>query len=666
MLSFLTPLALALAALAIPIIMMYMLRLRRTEMAISSTFLWQQLVRDREANAPWQRLRFNWLLLLQLLILAALVLALARPFTTVKTITTGRIVLLLDASASMQATDVEPDRFARARAIGLDLVDTLGADDTMTVIRVGEVPEVLAAASRDRLVLRNAIRGAEASGTSADWSAAITLAAAGAAGVDELKVVIVSDGGLPQDLPPIPGDVRFVPVGEDGQNLAISALAIAALPGEPPQLFARISNYGDQDAEVIMDLRLDGSAVLFTARRYRVPARGYVDVFDIELPETFETLTAQLTLPSNSPVEDHLAIDDRAYAVRERAGAGRVLLVSDGNIFLEQVFRSLRGVRLFHAVPGADLGGEPYDLYVLDGVLPDTLPDGDLLLVNPPRGTDFFTLGDSGVPTTELSVHPGDLRVRNLGVFVEAVNVRSYRTVGDVAWGTVLVRAGNDPLVVAGEVGERQVVLMPFDARYPNTDIVLQPAWPILMAELMAWFSPPRITDASASLTPGAPLTVRFIEDADRAVIVRPDGDRSTLEPEASEVVFADTTQPGIYTVALQRAGETFKTEQFAVNLFDAAESRIEPESSVTIGTTTIRRDAREESGRREFWPWVAGIGLVVLLVEWWVYQRSLRRVPRVTLAGLRSGHAGPVRRGWKGWFSRFARHSARMTRRTR
>jgi hypothetical protein len=118
--SLITPLALALSALAVPIVLLYMLRLRRTEMSISSTFLWRQLVRDREANAPWQRLRLSWLLL-QLLVLAALVLALARPFREVKTITTGRIVLLLDASASMKATDVEPDRFAAARDIGLDL-----------------------------------------------------------------------------------------------------------------------------------------------------------------------------------------------------------------------------------------------------------------------------------------------------------------------------------------------------------------------------------------------------------------------------------------------------------------------------------------------------------------------------------------------------------------
>lgn len=629
MLAFLTPLALALAALAIPIVMLYMLRLRREELPISSTMLWQKLVHDREANAPWQRLRFSWLLLLQLLVLAALVLALARPFTTVKTITTGRIVLLLDASASMQATDVAPSRFERARTIGLELVDTLGADDTMTVIRVAEVPEVLAAASRDKLVLRQAIRAAHPSSAAADWSAAMTLAAAGAVGVDELKVVVVTDGGLPADLPAVPGDVRFVSVGARADNLAIAALAVAQLPGQPPQLFARIANYGDQDAEVIMDLRLDQSDALYTARRYTIAANGYRDIYELELPESYETLTAQLTLPSSTHSVDYLALDDRAFAVRDRSGAGRVLLVSEGNRFVEQILRSLRGVELFTAQPAETVPPGAFDLVVLDGVLPAQLPDADLLLINPPESTDFFALGDSLRPVGPLTAASDDPRTRNLGVFLETVNLSSFRALSGVEWGTALVEADGYPLVLAGEWGERQIAVLPFDARYPKTDMVLQPAWPILMAELIAWFSPPRATDVVGSLPPGAPVTIRFIEGADRAVVLRPDGGRTVIEGQSGEAVFADTLMPGLYRVDLQRGRLTVQSERFAVNLFDPEESRIAPRPSVTIGTSTITRDTREESGRREFWPWIAAIGLAMLLVEWWVYHRSLRRVPR-------------------------------------
>jgi hypothetical protein len=107
-LGLIVPAALGFIALAIPIIIFYMLRLRRQPAPISSLLLWQRVLQDHEANAPWQRVRRNLLLLLQLLLLALLVLALARPFRTVEAKVQGNIILLIDASASMQATDISP------------------------------------------------------------------------------------------------------------------------------------------------------------------------------------------------------------------------------------------------------------------------------------------------------------------------------------------------------------------------------------------------------------------------------------------------------------------------------------------------------------------------------------------------------------------------------
>src|SRR3712207_5216409 len=102
--SFITPLAFALAALVPVIVAMYLLKLRREERTVSSTFLWQRMVRDVEANSPWQRLRRNLLLLLQLLLLAALVFALARPYFLTTGIGGRNLILIVDRSASMGST----------------------------------------------------------------------------------------------------------------------------------------------------------------------------------------------------------------------------------------------------------------------------------------------------------------------------------------------------------------------------------------------------------------------------------------------------------------------------------------------------------------------------------------------------------------------------------
>ncbi|HEX6140441.1 MAG TPA: BatA and WFA domain-containing protein, partial [Candidatus Limnocylindria bacterium] len=109
------PLAL-IGLVSLPVIVaFYMLRLRRRDVPVGSTFLWQQLVRDVEANAPWQRLRFSWLLLVQLLIAALVVFAATRPFVTVTSELEANVVLIVDTSASMGATDPEGSRMAAAR-----------------------------------------------------------------------------------------------------------------------------------------------------------------------------------------------------------------------------------------------------------------------------------------------------------------------------------------------------------------------------------------------------------------------------------------------------------------------------------------------------------------------------------------------------------------------
>src|SRR5215210_564893 len=119
------PLAMGLLALAIPIVIFYMLRLRREELAVSSSLLWRRALLDRTANSPWQRLRRNLLLLLQLLLLILLVLSLARPFLLAGAAATGNMVVVLDASASMQTRDETGgrSRFERARAEVSALID---------------------------------------------------------------------------------------------------------------------------------------------------------------------------------------------------------------------------------------------------------------------------------------------------------------------------------------------------------------------------------------------------------------------------------------------------------------------------------------------------------------------------------------------------------------
>ncbi|MCC6616200.1 MAG: VWA domain-containing protein [Anaerolineae bacterium] len=619
MMSFLSPLALLAGLLAIPVILLYMLRLRRRETSVSSTYLWQQVVRDREANTPWQKLRRNLLLLLQLLLLALLVIALARPFITVPAVTSGQIALLLDASASMNATDVDNGtRFAAAQRIANDIVDTMNAGDRMTVIRVADVPEVLAGYTNDSAVLHTAIDSAQASSALADWTAALTLAAAGGASAQDFNVLIIGDGGIGSaaEFPPIPGDIEFVPVGRSDANLAVTALAARGLPGQNPQLFAEITNYSAVDADVIFSLGVDGA--LFSAERYTVPARGKLPVVSSALPEDYSTLQAALTPPSGSTFVDYLPQDDAAFAVAPGAGMRNVLLMSSGNRFVEQVLRSMPGVRIFQGSTDIGMPTGDFDLVVLDGWLPNTLPQDDLLIINPPSSNALFTLGDYTDQTSGIHVRRDDPRMTF--VDFDAVNVLRFRQV-EADWAEPLISAEGGALLLAGEVDGRQIAILPFDLH--ETDLPLQITFPILMTALLDWYTPEDVLARNAFVV-GEPVGLRLPADAQAASVTLPDGAQRELPMQANPV-FGDTEQPGLYALDLTHQNDTVERTYFSVNLFAPLESEIAPRTTLTLGQIEVASGEEEEIGQYEFWGWLALLGLVILLIEWFVYWRRTR-----------------------------------------
>ena len=109
------------------IVALWMLRLKRQDVTVSSLYLWSTLLQETQANAPFQKLRRNLLLFLQLLTAFLLIGAFARPFVYGQTRAGHTIVLVLDTSASMNSTDVSGGRLAAAKAAGPPAFEPPGA-----------------------------------------------------------------------------------------------------------------------------------------------------------------------------------------------------------------------------------------------------------------------------------------------------------------------------------------------------------------------------------------------------------------------------------------------------------------------------------------------------------------------------------------------------------
>ena len=130
---FLNPLAAAIAAaIAVPaLLILYFLKLRRREMLVSSTLLWKKAIQDLQVNAPFQKLRRNLLLILQLMLLAALCLALSRPVANYTPGAGRTSVILIDRSASMSARDVDGrSRLDEAKRRAKEIVNSMGRNSS--------------------------------------------------------------------------------------------------------------------------------------------------------------------------------------------------------------------------------------------------------------------------------------------------------------------------------------------------------------------------------------------------------------------------------------------------------------------------------------------------------------------------------------------------------
>jgi len=624
--SFLTPFFLILGLAAIPIVALYLLRLRRKDVFVSSTMLWQKLVTDREANMPWQRLRPNLLLFLQLLILAFLVLAMARPYLPSSSLAQGNVVVLLDGSASMLAFDIEPTRFSAAKDEVSELINDLSGDDQMTLIQVGNTPTVLLPASKDKAALKEALNASEAEPVEADWSSALTLAAGTAQGLPEPKIIILSDGGMTGDLPPLPAEVVYLLVGRGTENLAISALGTSESENGA-QLFASVTNHGKIEQEATINIDVDG--ILIESRHINVAA-GDVASMIWELPESANIIAARLS----DNADDRLAIDDTAWSIHDSGKQNKALLVTDGNIFLETILSVLPGLDAFQVSPdlfnATDLTDE-YDLVILDGVaMPDPLPNANFLVVDPrPELSNqddiesrLFSTGD-----TFLNTKITEVTDNSILQFVDwdGVNIRQATRI-DAPWADSLVTSEGGPVILVGETKGRRVALLSF--RLQDSDLPLQIAFPVLMANIVNWLTPGRVIESSGDslrhVRPGDTVTLMPVSDAVNVTIRKPNDTRWSSDIGEDSLIFDETGELGLYEVKFINVDGEELDGHFAVSLLATNESNIAPVKTLNIGSATYATSEENLDGQQELWPWLAGIAISILLMEWWIYHRGL------------------------------------------
>lgn len=604
---FFSPAAFAFATAVLPIILLYVLKLRRKEIRLSSTLLWRQLVRDFQANAPWQRLRRSLLLLLQVLVVFFLTLALARPYILTARAGAGDTIVLLDLSASMEATDVAPSRLARAQEAVDALITRMGPRDTMTIVGMGPLPRVLISGSRDRPALRAALAGAHPANSSADLGKALSLADSMARGKSDVRVILVGDGGYPDLGPdfPLTLPVTYVPVGGQPENVTVTGLSARPI-GSRTVAMVRIINHGHRPATVDLTLSADGA--LRSARQVELAAGEEKDVFWDDVPAGARVLQAHVADTGA------LKADDDAFAVIAQDDTAKVLLVTKGNLFLEKAISLYPGVKLYKVAP-EDYRAEDYDLYVFDGFLPPALPRGNLLSFDPPVGSWPAEVGAEGAAGEVRPARPDEQLLSY--VDLSQVHVAKAKKLAVPAWGRAVIQASGGPLLVAGEDGGRRAAVFAFDLH--QSDLPLRTAFPVLVQNLLAWELPAR--GGAAADEAGARLRVNVLPQAEEVSVTDPAGRTVKVAPPFPPSPL-ESLRTGVYRVT-----QKWKQEQLgsyvAVNFPAATESALDVPEHLTVGLKELRGQAKSPVESREVWPVAAVVALGVLTLEWWVYHRG-------------------------------------------
>ena len=607
--TFLAPVAGVLAITLPAIVALYFLRIRRPTRIVPALHLWPNQILDRQANVPWQKLRASWLLLLQLLIAAFLVVAAVKPAVSASVSLSPHSIVLLDASASMQAHDVQPTRLEEAkRQIGA-LIDQLGPQDRMTLITVQSSPRLVASATGDRDALHRALALVTASNGTADLSAALTLATGAMHGGEDAHAYLYSDG-IVQPLRAAFGDglpfpIDYHRIGASGENVGLTSLVVRT-SAQSRAAYLRVQNFGQQSRSFSLEWRSD--AGLIDVQPVTLSG-GQAQDLVLPVPAAANTVTAHID------TNDVFALDDTVTAIARTAQAFRVLLVTDGNVFLEQALRLRSDFQLDVIAPNSYVGASAYAMTIFDRFSPRVLPDAPFVMVDPPAGSPLAGGSAVGIGRVRAS-DAGDPLLTN--VSLQDVHVASSQDVTSTSFGRALITSVQTPLVLVREQPFRQA-LFGFDVH--DSDFPLRIGFPILIQNLSEWMLPPSVP--SRSFHPDEAVTIVPKTGATSVAVVRPDGSRRAFAT-GSIATFADTGLIGVYTVEQVVAGKVDRS-WFAVTLFSENASQLKPIDRLTLPPSRSAAAAHvTHRGFIEFWPWIVLAALGLVVVEWLAFHRGL------------------------------------------
>lgn len=589
------------------IILLYMLKQKAKEYPFSSSILWKEIYHSVEATKPWEKLKKNILMILQILTVCLLIVALMAPYLKTGGKMYDNVILVLDTSASMGIRYNEKrTRMEEAVERACDYIDSLSETAQITVLTSNQEAGILKTNAEDKQALKKQLKQLAVTDLSGDATPAVSVVTSMVSQWDKYEAVFFTDA--PLELGNL--DATVVNLYTDYKNLSMDYLSYGSQQDEDGNrsttVIGKITN--DTEEAVTTDVNLYGDNTLLKVQSVTIPAKSSQNFFFEQIDFQGDILMAELNN------QDDLSADNRAYAVVSAESRKTALLVTEDNMFLEKAISNMDWVDLYKTSQLSAVGKtESYDFYIFDGVIPEELPEqGNILYVNPPDGTQVTV--KEKLSNVSLAFTDTEVTQYVAGFSFGATAAESLER---PLWADSFLTSGDHCIGYYGEAGGRRIAVLGFDLH--DSDLALQAEFPILISNLTEYMMVSGMVPQNDYET-GDKIVFNGNLNGSDLTVTSPSGTVVTLPTAVTTNAYTDTAQAGVYSVAQTVNGEE-RQEQFVVRFPVEAESHLE-EAAVEVGETA-GEDNKNLTGGRELRNWIILILLLALGAEWFVYIRQ-------------------------------------------
>ena len=606
--TFDSPSSLLWLGLAVPIIVFYILKIRLRRQPVSTVMFWKQVLDEQNPRSIWQRLRHLVSLLLQLAMLALLALAVADPYFFWEVRAARRIVVVVDNSASMNATDAKPTRLAEAKRQAGQIIAGMRHRDEVALVTAGTQPQVVVGFTGRQKTVSNALDAIPATDGPSHVAEAVALGQRLLGERQDGKqpeVVVFSDGRFegvealvlshdfrsggreppgssdvspsssespphPSPLPAEPGrgdksPVKLHVIGERTGNVGIVQFQARRSLVDPLgyEILAEVRNASDQPVECRFEVELNDEPIDVVPLKLAAGGK-WSQVFEKTSAEGGH-LIAKLTH------HDALAADNTAWAVLPRREIQPVLLVTSGNLFLQKVFEVNPLVKLTVAseAPETIPAGT---LVVFHRTAPEKLPAGQVFVIDPANASDLYTVGEpiaNPIVTKQDKDSPLMAHVRLDNVLMpEARHLTPTRPDETQILAEAVTK---EPIFFAVNRPEGKVLVL--TVNLDKGDLPLRTAFPITVANALHWFAGNK-GDLRESLPAGSLATLTAADFArpskgDPLALRSPTGELKPLPANVEKLTVGPLDQCGVWSIVV--AGQGLRAEGQGTEKTDAA-----------------------------------------------------------------------------------------------